>query len=179
MQESTKILNMAKNAKRKKMTKIKKTLAELLKNQPKSKGADLLIGQKIDSYGLKTAISLQASNTVYECVKTAREANWLLISCDDEKEKSFHRSRIRTLMVRARFHKSSNAMHSSRIGPIKPLCCDRCQRSFKGRQWRRATTGIGICNTCSTIVQREIGNSSEFQRLYGARGIHWGLQSGN
>ena len=70
-------------------------------------------------------------------------------------------------------------MAADNLAPIRRLTCACCGAATFGRQWHNQDTGYGVCVPCveEFISKRE--TPEEIERLYGARGVHWGLFEGN
>lgn len=64
---------------------------------------------------------------------------------------------------------------ASQPGAIRTLTCCCCGEATRGRQWWNRDTGYGICPQCVEYVRSKGESEEEIAKLYGERGIHWGL----
>ena len=67
-----------------------------------------------------------------------------------------------------------------RAKPVVWLRCACCGAGVEGRQWWNRDTGYGVCVGCAEWMESRRESkphleSEPVSRLYGVRGIHWGL----
>lgn len=61
---------------------------------------------------------------------------------------------------------------------MKPrtLICSCCGAYAKGRQWPNRDTGYGLCPECADWIGKRGTDAEEMRRLYGERGVHYGIK---
>lgn len=64
--------------------------------------------------------------------------------------------------------------HKDLEKPVRRLICSCCGAHTSGRQWHNRDTGYGLCDNCIEYCADRTP-ADEFERCYGVRGVHYGL----